>query len=94
MRKIVSSLLVLGLVWVGYQIHHSAALAVDVSAKWACQCRFINGGEDAFCIAEDPLGLPLMAFYFVPPEGRVRVDIFGIYVSEAAYKRGAGCMVL
>lgn len=92
-RRIIGLFLIAGLVWAAVQLHYSAALLVDVSAKWACQCRFINGGDDAFCVTEDPLGPPQMDFEFVPTEWLVRVDIFGLYESDALYRAEEGCMV-
>jgi hypothetical protein len=93
MRKAVWLIVSVVLVVMMWQLHRSAALLVDTSAKWACQCRFIDGGDDSFCVAEDPLGLGMMSFKFSEPDRSVDTSVLGLYAANARYEAGQGCRV-
>ena len=86
-------LLLAGLVYVGVTLPQTGQLAVDISAKWACQCRYIDGGDDAFCVSEDPVGFGGMDFAFDPPAQAVTTDIWGMVSATGTYQPGQGCMV-
>ncbi|MDA0338824.1 MAG: hypothetical protein O2910_03145 [Proteobacteria bacterium] len=85
--------LLVGLIYVGIKLPETSQLAADISAKWACQCRYIDGGDDAFCIAEDPVGFGGTDFSFDPESSSVTTDVWGAVSSTATYKPGWGCMV-
>ena len=70
-----------------------ARLTTQISAKWACQCRYIDGGTNEFCIEEDPTGFPGLDFSFTPGERAVTVEFFGGWPSTGTYLTGRGCMV-
>ena len=93
MRKAFWLIAMIVLVVVFWQLHQSAALLVDTSAKWACQCRFIDGGDDSFCVSEDPLGLPVTSFEFSESDRSVDTGMFGLYAAQAQYQAGQGCRV-
>jgi len=71
----------------------AAQLAVDTSAKWACQCRYIDGGGDKFCIGEDPLGFGGTDFRFEPDKRQVTASIWGLVEATGRYEPRSGCMV-
>ena len=76
-----------------WKLPPTAQLAVDVSAKWACQCRYIDGGDDSFCVAEDPLGFGGTDFRFEPDTRQVTASIWGLASASGRYEPGSGCMV-
>ena len=76
-----------------WKLPPTARLAVEVSAKWACQCRYMDGGDDRFCIAEDPLGFGGTGFRFEPGKRQVTASIWGIVDATGRYEPGSGCMV-
>jgi hypothetical protein len=82
-----------GLLWLAWQAPRVGQLAVDISAKWACQCRYIDGGNDASCVAEDPVGFGGTSFAFAPAERSVTVSIWGLVAATGRYEPGIGCRV-
>ncbi|MEN3974144.1 hypothetical protein [Emcibacter sp. SYSU 3D8] len=68
-------------------------LAIDTSAKWACQCRYMDGGGSEFCVAEDPLGFGGTGFRFDPDNRQVTASIWGLVEATGRYEPGRGCMV-
>jgi len=95
-RRILTGALVvlgLGVAVLAWKLPPAAQLAVDTSAKWACQCRYIDGGDDSFCVAEDPLGFGGTDFRFDPDEQRVTTSIWGLVDATGRYEPGSGCMV-
>lgn len=93
MRKVIWFIVSVLLIAASYQLHQTLGLVVDISAKWACQCRFIDGGDDLFCIEEDPVGLGMMSFEFSELGQSVKIGLFGLYRSRAQYPSGQGCSV-
>ncbi len=67
-------------------------LAVDISAKWACQCRYINDGEPQFCVSEDPLPFGGVEFSFDDIDRSVTTSLLGRVDATGRYRRG-GCFV-
>ena len=94
-RILTGALVVLGLVVavLAWKLPPMAQLAVDTSAKWACQCRYIDGGDNKFCVAEDPLGFGGTDFRFEPEEKLVSASIWSVWESTASYDPGNGCVV-
>lgn len=94
-RILTGTLIALGLVGalLAWKLPPTAQLAVDTSAKWACQCRYIDGGDDEFCVAEDPLGLRGTDFRFEPEKRQVTTSILGLARATGRYEPGSGCMV-
>ena len=76
-----------------WRLPATARLAVDVSAKWACQCRYMDGGSDGFCAGEDPIGFGGTRFRFSPGTREVTASIWGMVEATGRYERGAGCRV-
>ena len=95
--KLFGYLLLIGLagliLFVGIKGPDLAQLTTQISAKWACQCRFIDGGTDEFCVAEDPTGFPGLDFYFEPAEESVSVTFASGWASTGTYVSGRGCVV-
>ncbi len=54
MRKVIWFIVSVLLIAASYQLHQTLGLVVDTSAKWACQCRFIDGGDDLFALRKTP----------------------------------------
>ena len=94
-RILLGALAVLGLAvaLAAWKLPAAGQLAVDTSAKWACQCRYIDGGDDKFCVAEDPLGFGDTDFRFEPDRRRVTASIWGLVDATGRYEPGSGCMV-
>lgn len=94
-RILLGALAALGLVaaFVAWNLPPAARLAVDTSAKWACQCRYIDGGDDAFCVGEDPLGFGGTSFAFEPAQQQVTASISGLVQATGRYEPGNGCVV-
>lgn len=87
------AVLVLGVAFLAWKLPPAAQLAVDTSAKWACQCRYIDGGDDGFCVAEDPLGFGGTDFRFEPDKRQVTASIWSLVDATGRYEPGSGCMV-
>ncbi len=94
-RILTGALVVLGLIVavLAWKLPPMAQLAVDTSAKWACQCRYIDGGDDKFCVSEDPLGFGGTDFRFEPESRQVTASIWGLASATGRYEPGSGCMV-
>ncbi len=95
-RRILLGVLValgLGLAIVLYKLPDTGRLAVQISAKWACQCRYMDGGGDDFCVAEDPVGFAGTRFDFSPATSEVTASIWGLVSATGRHEPGAGCMV-
>ncbi len=94
-RILAGALVVLGLIAGGlaWKLPSTGQLAVDVSAKWACQCRYMDGGDDSFCMAEDPLGFGGTRFSFAPDKRQVTASIWGLVSATGRYEPGQGCVV-
>jgi len=84
--------IVLGVGYLGYRAPELGRLAVDISAKWACQCRYIDGGEPQFCVGEDPVPLGGITFRFDDGRQAVTTDIWGLVSATGRYAQG-GCFV-
>jgi hypothetical protein len=76
-----------------WKLPATGQLAVDTSAKWACQCRYIDGGSDWFCAGEDPIGFGGTDFRFEPDKRQVTASIWGLVDATGRYEPGGGCMV-
>jgi hypothetical protein len=87
------TVLALAAAFLAWKLPATGQLAVDVSAKWACQCRYIDGGGDNFCAAEDPLGFGGTRFRFEPEKRQVTTSIWGLVEATGRYEPGSGCMV-
>ena len=94
-RILIGVLAALGLLLVllAWKLPPAARLSVEVSAKWACQCRYIDGGGDAFCATEDPLGFSGTGFRFEPEKRQATASIWGLVEATGRYEPGSGCMV-
>ncbi|MGE0667208.1 MAG: hypothetical protein AB7O49_11685 [Sphingomonadales bacterium] len=95
-RRILIGLLLVMVVlaaFLAWELPATGQLAVDVSAKWACQCRYLDGGDDAFCVAEDPLGFGGTEFDFEPDRRQVTASIWGLVDATGRYEPGTGCTV-
>ncbi|MFN3231887.1 MAG: hypothetical protein ACE363_06960 [Alphaproteobacteria bacterium] len=90
--RIVLVCVLAGLVFLAFRAPSLGQLAVDISAKWACQCRYINDGEPAFCVAEDPLPFGGVEFTFDDVDRSVTADIWDQVSATGRYRRG-GCFV-
>jgi hypothetical protein len=86
-------ILAAGLIFLLVRLPGFGQLAVDISAKWACQCRYIDGGSDAFCVAEDPVGFGPMDFDFTPADHAVTTSIWGLVDATGRYVPESGCRV-
>jgi hypothetical protein len=82
-----------GLAYLLAKLPETGQLAVDISAKWACQCRYIDGGSDRFCAGEDPVGFGGTRFRFSPETREVTASIWNMVRATGRYEPGAGCMV-
>jgi hypothetical protein len=76
-----------------WRLPATANLAVDISAKWACQCRYMDGGSDGFCAAEDPIGFGGTKFRYSAETSEVTASIWGLAEATGRYEPGAGCRV-
>jgi hypothetical protein len=94
-RVLIGALAALGfaVLLAAWKLPATGRLAVEVSAKWACQCRYMDGGDDAFCVAEDPLGFGGTRFRFDPPRREVTASIWGLVEATGRYEPFQGCRV-
>ncbi|MEN3950908.1 hypothetical protein [Iodidimonas sp. SYSU 1G8] len=85
--------LVAGAAYLAYRAPQIGQLAVDISGKWACQCRYIDGGSEQSCMDEDPVGFTPMDFTFDAAARSVTTSIWGLVDASARYEPGIGCVV-
>ncbi|MBI1182086.1 MAG: hypothetical protein GC201_16195 [Alphaproteobacteria bacterium] len=87
------ALLAVGAAFLLLEAERIGGLAVDVSAKWACQCRYIDGGDDRFCAREDPIGFGGTRFRFDPGQNAATASIWGLFQATGTYRPDVGCRV-
>ncbi len=72
---------------------HVGRLMSQISAKAACQCRYIDGGDDAFCVADDLVDFLPMSLAFSPEKRAVTSSLWGIGRATGRYVSQTGCVV-
>lgn len=82
-----------GLIFVGVSLPGIGRLGTEISAKATCQCRYIDGGSDAFCINDDLVHFLPLDYAYAPSKRAVTSSLFGMMSSTGRYVEGAGCEV-
>jgi len=82
-----------GIVFIGASLPGVGKLGTEISAKATCQCRYIDGGDDAFCIEDDLVHFLPLDYDYAPAEQAVTSSLFGMTSSTGRYVAGLGCRV-
>lgn len=85
-------------VFFAVELPRMGQLMSQISAKAACQCRYIDGGEDDFCVADDPVYFAPMTLAFDAgdrdaDDRQVTASLWGIGRATGRYVPGTGCVV-
>lgn len=82
-----------GLVFFCASLPWIGKLGTEISAKATCQCRYIDGGSDKFCVEDDLVHFLPLDYGFAPDEQAVTASLFGMTNSTGTYVAGLGCRV-
>lgn len=80
-------------VWLAVEAASLGQLLSQTSAKAACQCRYIDGGDDAFCMADDIVDFAPMTLAFDAGGSQVTASLWGIGSATGRFVPQTGCMV-
>lgn len=80
-------------VWLAVEAADLGQLLSQTSAKAACQCRYIDGGDDAFCVADDIVDFVPMTHAFDAADSQVTASLWGIGRATGRYVPETGCVV-